>query len=92
MHDTTHWTGQVRILLLWISTGGNFLVMEKQKLVENDDRVFDLFRVRVVHSLLPNSDGDSSEELFPKIKSHRYRGGGKEVKQKETRASRGRVR
>ena len=52
MHDTTHWTGQVSpgfmsSLLLWISTGGNFLVMEKQKLVENDDRVFDLFRVQL---------------------------------------------
>ena len=47
---------------------------------------------RVVHSLLPNSDGESSEELFKKIKSHRSRGRGKEEKQKETRASRGRVR
>ena len=42
----------------------------------------------MVQSLLPNSDGESREELFPKINSHRYRGGGKEVKQKETRASR----
>ena len=44
--------------------------------------------IRVVHSLLPNSDGESSEELFKKIKSHRSRGRGKEEKQKETRASR----
>ena len=42
----------------------------------------------MIQSLLPNSDGESSKEFFPKIKSHRYRGGGKEVKQKETRASR----
>ena len=42
----------------------------------------------MVQSLLPNSDGESSEKLFPKINSHRYRGEGKEVKQKETRASR----
>ena len=42
----------------------------------------------MVQSLLPNSDGESSTELFPKINSHGYRGGGKEVKQKEPRASR----